>query len=138
MFRPAAKKGMTTICEINVTPLVDVSLVLVIIFMVTVPMLFSPVVEIIMPKAESGVEQNRQVIYVTMTKEAQLLLDSEEVNFQQLSEQLRDKLIQSKDKVVIIRGDERLAYDQITRIMAIAKKTGVRKLYFATEHKKKK
>jgi len=46
MFRPSSKKAPKSISEINITPLVDVSLVLVIIFMVTVPMLFQPLVDI--------------------------------------------------------------------------------------------
>ena len=137
MFNPNRKEYFKGISEINVTPLVDVCLVLVIIFMVTVPMLFQPLADIIMPKAYTGTEQNKQVIYITVTKEKRLMLDSDDVNFRTLTERLRVKLIKSRDKVVIIRADERLAYNRITRLMAIAKKAGAEKLYFATEYKKR-
>ncbi|MCK5242613.1 biopolymer transporter ExbD [bacterium] len=133
---PAAKKPDATINSINVTPLVDVCLVLVIIFMVTVPMLFKPLREIIMPKAYTAQSQNKQIIYVTCTRDKLMFLDEEEVNVQALLERLGAKLITSEYKVVIIRADEKLPYDHITQVMAIVKKAGARKIYFATEVKK--
>lgn len=137
---PVKKKdSFKSIIEINVTPLVDVSLVLVIIFMVTVPMLFKPMVDMLVPKAVTGIEQDKQIIYINMTTDQKLYIDSDPVpNIQILSERLRLLLIQSEKKVVVLRADERLPYNKITDIMAIAKKVGAKKLIFATEYKKRK
>jgi biopolymer transport protein ExbD len=137
MFKVKHSKGAQTISEINVTPLVDVSLVLVIIFMVTVPMLFQPMAEIQMPKAVTGSEQNKQLIYITFTQDRKILLDSDEVNFRQLYAQMKFKLEKSVERLIIIRADERLPYETVTQLMAMAKKAGAKKIVFATEYKKR-
>lgn len=132
------KNGFKSIIEINVTPLVDVSLVLVIIFMVTVPMLFKPLVDLIMPAAITGIDQNKQVLYININAEQKLFIDSDPIpDYQSLSEQLRVRLLKNQEKVVILRADERLPYEQITQVMAIAKKAGAQKLIFATERKRR-
>jgi biopolymer transport protein TolR len=123
--------------EINVTPLVDVSLVLVIIFMVTVPMLFQPLVDLIMPKAFTATEQNRQVIFINCTMDQQIYLDRDPVDIQSFSELLSQRLLKSSEKVVVIRADERLPYEQIKRIVSIVKKDGAKKVIFATEMKRR-
>jgi biopolymer transport protein TolR len=137
MLKTSEKADMRAIAEINVTPLVDVSLVLVIIFMVTVPMLFQPMVEMLVPKAYTGTEQNRQVIFVNVTSEKKIYLDSDLVDIQALSEKLTQRLLKSSEKVVIIRADERLPYEQIKQIVGIVKKDGAKKVMFATEVKRR-
>jgi biopolymer transport protein ExbD len=137
MLKVNTKSESKSISEINVTPLVDVSLVLVIIFMVTVPMLFQPLVDMIVPKAFTGTEQNRQVIFVNCTAEKKIYLDNEIVDIQALSEKLNLRLLKSSEKVVIIRADERLPYEQIKQIVGIVKKDGAKKIMFATEVKRK-
>ena len=137
MLKIPAKSESRAIAEINVTPLVDVSLVLVIIFMVTVPMLFQPLVEMLVPKAFTGTEQNRQVIFVNCTSEKKIYLDSDVVDMQTLSEKLTQRLLKSSEKVVIIRADERLPYEQIKQIVSIVKNDGAKKVMFATEVKRR-
>jgi biopolymer transport protein TolR len=136
MFKVKKVKGVGSINEINVTPLVDVSLVLVIIFMVTVPMLFQPLVDMLVPKAYTGTEQNHQVIFVNCTADKKIFLDSDQVDIQVLSEQLSQRLLKSTEKVVIIRADERLPYEQIKQVVSIVKKDGAKKVMFATEVKR--
>lgn len=139
MLKKKNQDAYKSIAEINVTPLVDVSLVLVIIFMVTVPMLFKPLVDLMVPKAVTGIEQDKQIIYINMTMDNKLSIDSDPVpSIQVMAERLRELLLTSEKKVVVLRADERLPYNRITELMAIAKKTGAKKLIFATEHKKRK
>jgi biopolymer transport protein ExbD len=137
MLKTSGKADAKAIVEINVTPLVDVCLVLVIIFMVTVPMLFQPMVDMLVPKAYTGTEQNRQVIFVNVTSEKKIYLDSDLLDIQALSEKLTQRLLKSSEKVVIIRADERLPYEQIKQIVSIVKKDGAKKVMFATEVKRR-
>src|SRR3989338_6683042 len=95
------------IVGINVTPLVDVCLVLVIIFMVTTPLLMQPILPIELPKAHTQEGEEKQNITITISKEGKFALNADEMpDIETLKNALRAKLNLSLDRYVIVRADQ--------------------------------
>ena len=122
---------------INVTPLVDVCLVLVIIFMVTAPLLSEPVIKVQLPKAHTKDGEERDKITVTLSKEGRLALDYKEyATYEAMEPDLKLKLAGSESKLVILKADEDARHGRLVELMAKAKDAGAQSLTIATEKKK--
>jgi biopolymer transport protein ExbD len=128
--------GDEPITEINVTPLVDVSLVLVIIFMVTAPLFSQPVMTVEIPKAITDEGKEQENITITINPEEKIAVNSKEVTKDEMKGELKSKLAQSKDKVVVIRADKMTNHGVVVEALDMAKELGAKSLIFATEHKK--
>ena len=127
------------ITGINVTPLVDVCLVLVIIFMVTAPLMSDPVMKVTLPKAKTHEGEERDKITVTLGKDGNLALDSKIYGkFEEMEPELKLKLALSESKLVILRADQDARHGQLTDVMAKAKAAGANGLTIATDQKKEK
>lgn len=124
------------ISGVNVTPLVDVSLVLVIIFMVTTPLLTQPLLKIILPKAHTLEGEEKENVTITISKEGCLAVNEKKVGKEDILEYLKEKIIKNRDKFVIIRADQDATYEDMMFAMEIAKEAGAKKLTIATEQKK--
>lgn len=131
------QENARTIAEINVTPLVDVSLVLVIIFMVTVPMLLQPMASVILPQAVTALEERKDVVFVTVTADTKIVMDRKDLPMEELPVELKSRLALSAAKVVIIRADKSVRYAMLKRVVTTAKESGAKKIVFATELKQK-
>jgi biopolymer transport protein TolR len=128
----------TIIAEINITPLTDVMLVLLIIFMVTATFFVTePAMEVELPPAvTSGVTpQQDGEITVIVNAEGQLFVNGEATPAEQLTQSLMDaaREIIAEPKVVVVRGDTDAAYGQIIWIMDSARLVGLRNVSLATE-----
>ena len=122
---------------INVTPLVDVCLVLVIIFMVTAPMLSDPLIKVTLPRAHAQKGQEQDKITITLSKEGRLALDEKEFkSLQEMGDDLKVKLANSESKLVILRADHDATHGRLTDLMAAAKEAGAATLTIATEQAK--
>lgn len=124
------------ITEINVTPLVDVSLVLVIIFMVTAPLFSQPVMEVELPKAITDEGKESENVTITINPEEKIAVNAKEVTEEELKGELKMKIDQSTDKVVIIRADALTNHGVVIKVLDLAKELGAKTMLFATEHKK--
>src|SRR5438309_9767517 len=98
------------ITGINITPLVDVCLVLVIIFMVTAPLLSQPTLAVDLPKARTAAGKDKDNITLTVTKEGRWALNEKEMSFDQIRAVLRQKVEKSRDRYVIVRADREAVY----------------------------
>jgi biopolymer transport protein ExbD len=125
------------ITDINITPLVDVCLVLVIIFMVTAPMMSDPAIKVDLPKAHTQEGEERDKITLTLSKNGEYALDYEKFSDpKKLEETLREKLAESDSKLVILRADKDALHGQLTDLMARAKDAGALSMTIATEQQK--
>ncbi len=121
--------------EINITPLVDVVLVLLIIFMVITPYLQRGV-ELKLPFAEnvrSREEDGEEPIIVSMRKDGKLFLATEEVTRQTLLARLRVQLRGHPDREVLLKGDERLRYGQVRELLEWLRASGAPAVSLATD-----
>jgi biopolymer transport protein ExbD len=127
--------GDEPITEINVTPLVDVCLVLVIIFMVTAPLFSQPVMEVELPKATTDEGESTENITITIDPDENIAVNAKEVTIEELKPELKIKLQESTEKYVIIRADNLTNHGIVLKALDMAKELGAKKMVFATEHK---
>jgi len=120
----------TSLAEINVTPLVDVMLVLLVIFMVTAPILQTGI-EVNLPKTREARAENvkSNSVLVNISKEGNIELKTQSetrrnVNVNDLSQLLREKLAEAGERRVYVRGDEETPYRIIAFVLDTAKQAG--------------
>ena len=119
--------------EINVTPLVDVMLVLLIIFMVTAPMLNTGV-ELDLPQVTAQkLEEQKEQLVLAITKDRKLLLGKTPIKWSELQSKLKANEKVQADKVLYIEGDSTLPYAVVVTAMALVKDAGVPKVQLLTD-----
>lgn len=122
--------------EINVTPLVDVVLVLLIIFMVITPMLQrgKPV---ILPKAmKVDPESKADPIIISLTADKHIYIESEMYDDEGFKAELQKKLISEPTKRILLKGDASLTFDDVRKVMALTQKAGGKSIALGVEEVK--
>jgi len=114
----------TTLSSINVTPFVDVMLVLLIIFMVTAPMMQSGI-GVSLPKAETQTSPAEEGLTITIAQDRYIYIQDSVINQFLLEQRLKEYFYGKEQKIVFIRGDESLPYGFMINILDIVKKAGV-------------
>ncbi len=116
--------------EINVTPLVDVMLVLVVIFIITAPLLASSI-KLDLPKSEAArPNEAPQFVTLVVDKAGQAFLNDQPVSGDQLGQRLRQSAALNPDTEVQLRADEAVHYGRIVEVMGIAQKAGLNRIGF--------
>jgi len=130
----AARKRQigTSLSEINVTPFVDVMLVLLIIFMVTAPMMQSGI-GVNLPQAETESAPAEEGLTISVSPDKYIHIGESVININLLERRLRDHFAGKAKKIVYIKADEGLSYGYIVTIMDIAKKAGIETVGLVTE-----
>jgi len=119
--------------EINITPFVDVMLVLLIIFMVTAPMMVQGV-NVLLPESSSGpLSSEDNHLVVSIDKNGKIYINDLNVSSDFLSEKLNKIFENRRGKEVFLRADKRVSYGVVVRVMSEIKEAGVEKLGMLTE-----
>jgi len=124
----------SSLSQINVTPFVDVMLVLLIIFMVTAPMLDQGV-EVNLPEvAEApGLPAQQEPLVVTLERNGQILIGKAKIEqLSKLGPVIQQALKGKPDREVFLEADEKVPYGRVVQVMAAVKKAGVEKLGMVT------
>ena len=129
------KKG--PVADINVTPLVDVMLVLLVIFMVTAPMLFSGI-DLKLPKTKkvNNVNLRPELVILSITEQEKTYLGKNKVDNNNLIPEILKKLKTSKSDVLYLRAHYGLKYEKVAKMIANLKKAGVSNIALVTETEK--
>jgi biopolymer transport protein TolR len=117
-----ARKGMLT--DINVTPLVDIMLVLLIIFMLTASLIAKQAIEVELPKASQG-GSVAKTLAVMLTRDGALYLDGQEVTAAALGEVVKAEVERDPKTQVIIAGDKNVAHGRVVWVLDLIKGLGV-------------
>lgn len=131
--RPAGGRR-SSLSQINVTPFVDVMLVLLIIFMVTAPMLDQGV-EVDLPEvAEApGLPSQQEPLIVTIERNGQILIGKAKIDqLSKLGPVIQQSLKGKPDREVFLEADQKVTYGRVVQVMAAVKKAGVEKLGMVT------
>jgi biopolymer transport protein TolR len=121
--------------DINVTPFVDVMLVLLIIFMVTAPMMMQGL-DVALPEVTAKpLETETQPLIVTVNQENQIFINDFEVGFDFFKEKLQMVLDQRADRAVYFKADRSIPYGVVVQVMAEIKAAGAQKVGMVTEPK---
>jgi len=122
-----------TMSQINVTPLVDVMLVLLVIFMVTAPMMQTGV-EVNLPKAEAkSLAAKDETLVVSVEKSGRTSINSTEIAADQLTDKLNSMLAGRAKREVFLKADSSVPYGEVVKVMAQIKGAGVERLGMVTE-----
>ncbi|QXE90523.1 protein TolR [Geomonas subterranea] len=122
-----------TMSQINVTPLVDVMLVLLIIFMVTAPMMQQGV-QVNLPKADTkSLAPKEDTLVVSVEQSGKTFINSTEVPGDQLKDKLTTMLAGREKREVFLKADQAVPYGEVVRVMAQIKGAGVERLGMVTE-----
>ncbi len=126
-------EGSGVIADINVTPLVDVMLVLLVIFMVTAPILQQGV-PIDVPKVAAGpLSGDEEQLVVNVTKTGEVFLNDTPYALPQLTEKLRAIAVAKPDRTIYVRADQAVPYGDVMRAMAAVRDAGMHKVGLVTE-----
>ena len=124
-YHPIKRKEIgTSLSEINVSPLVDVMLVLLIIFMVTAPMMQSGI-GVNLPQAETNSSPAEEGLTMTITQDRYIHIGESPINIFLLENKLKEYFYGKEKKVVFIRADESLPYGYVINVLDVTKKAGV-------------
>jgi biopolymer transport protein ExbD len=113
------------IVDINVTPLVDITLVLLIIFMVTASYIVSPAIKVDLPKAASGTEQTKTTLSLTLAKDGGLYLNGQRSNDQAVIQFIAAELPKNTELQAIIAADRIVPHGDVVHVIDMVKRAGV-------------
>ncbi|MCK5056766.1 MAG: biopolymer transporter ExbD [Candidatus Aminicenantes bacterium] len=130
-----SKRLSPNMSEINVTPLVDVMLVLLIIFMITAPMMQSGI-NVNLPKVETKTNPSSGGLVVSVTKDRYIYMDDQVVNLYLLESKLKEYFYNKKKRVVFLKADKDLPHGYVTNVMGLLIKAGIETIGIIVEEKK--
>jgi biopolymer transport protein ExbD len=125
------------VAEINITPLTDIFLVLLIIFMITSSAMIESGGKVNLPKAVATKTESRGTT-VTLTPKHEIYVNQKKVNEENLEPALKDALNTSADKTVILRGDRDVLFGDTVKVMSIIKRAGASEIAIAAEAERTK
>jgi biopolymer transport protein TolR len=125
-----AARTQTALAEINITPLVDVVLVLLLIFMLTAPVLQSGI-DVAIPKTRSVSQLTEQHLVVTIDKDQNVFLQDKPVNVNELPAKLKSG-ITGANSIVYVRSDERVPFGAFASVMDAIKLAGITNISIVT------
>ncbi len=129
---PGEELGEDIVAEINITPLTDIFLVLLIIFMVTTSVISNQGKEVDLPSSTVAAA-TPQGVSVTVTAAGEIQVNETTVTQAQLPAALKSALDKAREKVVVLRGDRRVALGQAVNILDLAQQAGARGFALATK-----
>ena len=119
----AEEQSEGLMAEINITPLTDIFLVLLIIFMITTSVMIESAAKVNLPKSTQTVQETRGLT-VTITADNKLFVNQMQVDGSQLEPTLRDLLADDPKKLVILQGDQAVLLGEAVHVMDLAKRAG--------------
>jgi len=126
----------TNMSEINITPLVDVMLVLLVIFMVTAPMMQSGIT-VNLPTAETKSNPSAGGLVLTVTKDRYIYMENQNINIFLLESRLKNYFMSKKKKIVFLKADKDVSYGYIINVMDVIKKAGIETVGMIVDKKDK-
>lgn len=120
-----------SLSEINVTSLVDVTLTLLIIFMITSPLMHMGL-NVELPKAAAKAIETKENITITILKDATIAIDSRTVPLSSLPDELARALGEGR-KALVVRADKSVAYGAVVKVLDTARKSGITQIGLVTE-----
>jgi biopolymer transport protein ExbD/biopolymer transport protein TolR len=122
----------TSLAEINITPLVDVVLVLLVIFMITAPVLQSGI-EVAVPKTRTVKEITEQRMVLTIDRDQQIFLGDTPINIHDLPQKLHVPNADPSRQIIYLRADERVPFGAFANVMDAVKQAGITNISIVTQ-----
>lgn len=123
------------IAAINVVPLVDIILVVLIIFMVTAPLVLKPVIDVNLPKSTSGDESPPAPLNVAIGRDGSIAVNGQVATTEKLAALAAQAIAGKPDTAAILQADKTVTLETLTAVIDIIKTAGVKKVAFSIEKK---
>jgi len=130
----ASNKEEEPIYGINVTPLVDIMLVLLIIFMVAARLEAPSAVDLTLPRASTGDDSPPATLSIIVPREGALRLDGQEATAEQIEDAVRLARAHSKDAQAVVAADKDVPYQRVMSVVDVVRRGGVTKLALSVEN----
>lgn len=126
------KKG--PVAEINVTPLVDVMLVLLVIFMITAPLMLNGI-KLDLPKTKESnpIQLTTNQVVLSITKAKEFFIGKEKILPSEITQEVKLQFKETKTDILFLRADYALKYGEVAKLMGQLKKAGISKIALVTE-----
>jgi len=131
-FTNAQGRTQTSLSEINVTPFVDVVLVLLVIFMITAPVLQSGI-EVEVPKTRTVQAITEERVVISIDRAQRVYLGNEPVNINELGAKLREKIRDPEHQSIYLRADESVPFGAFATVMDAVKAAGISNVSIVTQ-----
>ena len=125
-------RTQTSLSDINITPFVDVLLVLLVIFMLTAPILQSGI-ELDVPQTKTVKEVSQEKLVVSIDKGQRLFLGNDPVNIHELGPRLRDKMGPRQEQSVFLRADKSVPFGTVAMVVDELRQAGIEQISMVTE-----
>jgi biopolymer transport protein ExbD/biopolymer transport protein TolR len=125
-------RTQSSLSDINVTPFVDVVLVLLIIFMVTAPVLQSGI-EVQVPRTRTVKQISEERLVISINREQQVFLNNDPVNINQIGAKIHDKIRDPEGQSIYIRADENVPFGAFATVMDAVKSSGISNVSIVTQ-----
>ena len=125
-----------SIAGVNISPIINVALVLVIVLIITAPILNIPSIPVNLPRAVT-IEAKEQNITISYSRDGKVAIDTQEISWKDLVPKLKYRLKENSKALVIIRADKDVPYGEVEKIFDIViKKAGAKRIAVATEQRR--
>ncbi|HXP16221.1 MAG TPA: biopolymer transporter ExbD [Terriglobales bacterium] len=131
-FTAANGRTQTSLSDINITPLVDVVLVLLIIFMVTAPVLQSGI-EVNVPRTRTVKEITEERLVISINKQQRVFLGNDAVNINEIGARLKGKIRDPQHQAIFVRADEDVPFGAFATVMDAVKSSGITNVSIVTQ-----
>jgi len=125
-------RTQTSLADINITPLVDVVLVLLIIFMVTAPILQSGI-EVQVPKTKTVKQITQERLVITIDRQQRVYLGNDPININEIATKLHEKIRDPQGQSIFIRSDENVPFGAFATVMDAVKQAGITNVSIVTQ-----
>ena len=132
MARKTTLQDTKIIGEINLTPLMDLTFILLITFIITFPLLESGL-PVSLPKAQGTPIEDQDTVTITVNGEGNWFFDKREVSREQFVNEIKYLKQSRPEAVVLLRGDEALPYGTLIELMQVLKENGIQKISLVTQ-----
>lgn len=121
------------VSAINVTPLVDVVLVLLVIFLITAPVIYQSAIKVKLPSAKSGEKAEKSILNFIITKEGAVLWNKDRLDWETLGKRLATLENKQPDTTAMISADESAAHGTVIRLMDTLRQAGINRFAMSVE-----
>lgn len=128
----ATARNNRALADINITPLVDVVLVLLIIFMLTAPILQSGI-EVAVPKTKTVKQITEERLVITVDRQQRVFLGNDPININEIGDKLRQKIRDPQGQSIFLRADEDVPFGAFATVMDAVKQAGISNVSIVTQ-----
>lgn len=134
-MRPASFESIPMMTRVNVTPIIDVALVLVIILLITAPILSVADLDVEVPQAHTREAEDAHRVLITLGRTGEMALDEDILTFHALRGKLTQRVHEDPEVLVVVRADQSISYQRVAELLQMSRQAGATRIAVASRQK---